>query len=160
MLPPVACTAHPTLGNGFFRTLPPPRLSSEAHICSLQNTYDLSYSSAPADPRNNEKMKGKLSRKPPGEAGLARAKQSVQYAASRQVSPARFPSRAPRVFPTPTHTIKTNYIVTILICCTMTMFPSLSQILMEMVQEEAPAQPFLALDYFVCSQLLPISSAD
>lgn len=51
-----------------------------------------------------------------------RAKQSMQHAASRQVSPARFPSGAPRVFPTPTHAIKTNYIVTILICCTITLF--------------------------------------
>lgn len=67
-------------------------------------------------------MKGKLSSKAPGEAGSARAKQSVQHAASRQVSPARFPSGAPRVPPTPRHTIKTNYIVTILICCTITMF--------------------------------------
>lgn len=67
-------------------------------------------------------MKGELSGKAPGEAGSARAKQSVQHAASRQVSPARFPSGAPRVPPTPRHTIKTNYIVTILICCTITMF--------------------------------------
>lgn len=46
----------------------------------------------------------------------------MQHTASRQVSPARFPSGAPRVFPTPTHTIKTNYIVTILIRCTILMF--------------------------------------
>lgn len=51
-----------------------------------------------------------------------RAKQSMQHAASRLGSPARFPSGAPRVFPTLTHTIKTNYIVPILICCTITMF--------------------------------------
>lgn len=115
-LPPVALTPLRASSPSGPRRLPGSPLQ---HVCKIPTSYlTREPLQTPEIPRRRRASRATS----PQEAGWARLGEA-QRAASRQLAPARFPSGAPRVFPTPTQTIKTNYMVTVLICRTIMMFP-------------------------------------